>query len=149
MGIDLSSDDVMDVAKAVRNFAKTLDGDRLKPADVMPAAMASVAEQPSVSGAKEVVSVHTGAQRIVTSTLVGVRQDLENFATNLEKSVEDLDMADRTIERLLGLFLPGGGNPDVEIPVGDDEVGDLGDGEGPSEADDAREQAIEERGEDA
>lgn len=147
--INVSSDDVMEVATAVRNFARTLDGDRLRPADVMSDAMAAIAEQPSISGAQEVVKVHSGAQEIVTSTLAGVKQDLENFAGNLEKSVEDLEMADRTIERLLGLFLPGGANPDVEVPVGDDEMGDIGNSDGPSAGDDARDRAIDERGESA
>lgn len=138
MGISLSVDEVLEVAGATRRFAKTLEPkDTLAPAKVVPEALAALVSQPSVPGADAVVTVHAGAQEVVTATLEGVQDDLIGFAKILEQSVDTVHESEVLVERTFGINLI--------VPVGESTLDDIGNGEAPTEAENRRQQAIDER----
>lgn len=138
MGISLSVDDVREVALATRGFATGLEpSKRLAPATVVPEALTALSKQPSVPGAQQVITVHTGAHEVVTATLDGVKEDLFAFARLLDESVSTLHESEALVERAMKI--------DLQLDINDDTLTAIGNGDGPSRAEARREETIANR----
>lgn len=147
--IRISSDEVMDIVRKTRQFADSLGENLDAPKKQVPLALEAILSQPEISSAQSVVDVHDGANVVVSKTLTGVKKDLNDFADSLQRAVEDHDRTDTMIELLLkGMLGPlgAGGDTDIKIDVSDDSITVIGDADGPSAADDARDDAINNQG---
>lgn len=138
MGVSLSVDDVREVIRLTKRFAKNLDPkERLEPAKVVPESLTALAKQPSVPGAEAVITVHAGAQEVVTATLEGVQQDLVAFAKLLHDSVDSLHESETLVEHALKI--------DLKLKLDEHSLTTIGEGAGPTEAEARREEIIANR----
>lgn len=94
--------------------------------------------------AREFVAVHRVAHEVLGRTLLGVQKDLDDFATGLEKAVEGHLAIEDHIEAILRKLDLGFGTGvwDPRTSVDDGAMADIGESEAPSEAEKAREGAI-------
>lgn len=102
--------------------------------------------------AQGLVSMHGTAHEVVRATLAGVQQDLDGFATNIERAVGDLYDRDITMQALLqsslapfnpaALSAGGGAGVDIYNDLNDETLDNMGGVTGTSHGDEARDEAV-------
>jgi hypothetical protein len=143
--LSLDPDQVMEIASATRSVAAAVGGDT-----GLEGARVTAATFGGVEAAAPVVEMHAEAHRVVRATLRGVREDLENFATGLERAVQDLVERDDAIEaaltRITGALPFGGATPPLDVPttVDEDAINEMAGMQNTGRGDEARQAAIEE-----